>query len=123
MAIKTKLKQALALAGSRDGHPRWWLTPDGELKPCSEHEYAAREILRGLMLTQASGRALYDQMFNHGWVRVVGEKSRICYETSRTLSREADRVQLRSLKELSIECGSELYNLTTTKAIVLESIV
>jgi hypothetical protein len=111
MSIKTNLKEALALAGGRDGHPRWWLAPDGELKPCSEHEYAAREILRGLKLTPAPGRALYDQMFSHGWVRVVREKSRLCYETSRSISREANKVQLCTLKKLSIECGVELYNL------------
>jgi hypothetical protein len=122
MSIANKLKEALALAGGRDGHPRWWLAPDGELKPCSEHEYAAREILRELKLAPAPGRELYGQMFNHGWVRVVREKSRICYETSRSLSREATGVQLHSLKELAIECSAELYNLTTMRVIVHESI-
>jgi hypothetical protein len=110
MSVKIKLQKALALAGGLDGHPRWWLAPDGELKPCSEHEYAAREILRGLKLIPAAGRELYDQMFDHGWVWVVREKSHIYYKTSRLLSREANQEQLRTLKALAGECGVGLYN-------------
>ena len=119
ISITLKLKEALKLAGGRDGHPRWWLSPEGELNPCTEHEYAAREIIRSLGMIPAPGRELYDQMFNHGWVRVVREKTRVGYETSRTLLREANREQLPVLKELAIECGLELYNLTTSRNVVL----
>jgi len=117
MPIATKLKEALALAGGSDGHPRWWLAPDGELRPCSEHEFAARAILRELKLVPTTGRAVFDQMFALGWVRVVGEKSRISYETSRFILREANEDQLRSLKALASECCVELYNATTNQQI------
>ena len=117
MPIATKLKEALALAGEHDGHPRWWLSPDGELRPCAEHEFAARAILRELKLVPTTGRAVFDQMFALGWVRVVGEKSRISYETSRFILREANEDQLRSLKALASECCVELYNATTNQQI------
>lgn len=122
MSKASKLKEAPVLAGGREGYLRWWLAPDGELNPCSEHEYAAREILRRLELPVPPGRKLYDQMFNRQWVRVAREKSRILYETSRSQLREANSVQLRSLKTLAIKCGVELYNATTKRVIVLESI-
>ena len=101
MPIATKLKEALALAGEHDGHPRWWLAPEGELRPCAEHEFAARAILRELKFIPAPGRVVYYQMFALDWVRVVAEKSRINYETSRTLLQEANEAQLRSLKDFT----------------------
>ena len=122
MSVTNKLKQAMALAGGLDKHPRWWLAPDGELKPCPEHEYAAREILRSLGLIPASGRKLYDQMFNHGWVRVVGEKNQIHFEASRTHSKEATEVQLRALKALALECGLGLYDATAKREVGLGGI-
>ncbi len=95
----------------------WWLTPDGKLRPSPEHEYAAREILQGLGLIPAPGRAIYDQMFNQDWVRAVLDDYRITYETSRSQVREANQDQLRSLKALAVECGVGLFNVTTKKVV------
>jgi N-formylglutamate amidohydrolase len=120
MSEINKLQEALALAGRPGGNPRWWLAPSGDLKPCSEHEYAAREILRVLGVIPAPGRKLYDQMFDHGWVRVVGEKNQIHFEVSRTHSKEAPEAQLRALRALALECGYELYDATAKRAVVFE---
>jgi hypothetical protein len=96
-------------------HHSWWLTPSGELKPCPEHEYAAKEILHTLGVIPAPGRQVYDQMFDRHWVRVVLEGSCVHYETSRTQVQEANQNQLRTLKALAVTLRVGLYNVTAQR--------
>jgi hypothetical protein len=86
---------------------RWWLSPDGELVRCDDHEFVARQILRKQPGYAYTGvHATYALMFSSGWIRVVNEAQHLCFDAHEPLT----LTQRTVLRNLSIECGCPLYD-------------
>jgi hypothetical protein len=86
---------------------RWWLSPDGELIRCDDHEFMARQILRKQPgYTYTGVHATYALMFDSGWIRVVKEHQQLCFDAHLALT----LTQRTALRNLSIEYGLPLFD-------------
>jgi hypothetical protein len=87
--------------------PRWWLSPEGELLRCDDHEFTARQLLRANPSFVYKGRKeTYAQMFEAGWVRLVTDPNLILFDAPKPMTRK----QHLTLRDLAVEHDRPLYD-------------